>query len=109
MVATDVAARGLDIQDVSHVINFDLPEEPENYIIASAARPGWASRRAISLVTPDDRINLDASERALGITLERETSKVSSTSKFRAQAGQGLPNNWRAHPSPRKRARSRWA
>ncbi|HTT76060.1 MAG TPA: DEAD/DEAH box helicase, partial [Candidatus Binataceae bacterium] len=74
MVATDVAARGLDIDGVSHVINFDLPEEPENYIhrIGRTARMGREGI-AISLVTPEERASLGRIERALGIKLERET------------------------------------
>jgi superfamily II DNA/RNA helicase len=73
MVATDVAARGLDIPGVSHVVNFDLPEEPENYIhrIGRTARMGREGH-AISLVTPEERASLGRIERTLGITLERE-------------------------------------
>ncbi|HYA34034.1 MAG TPA: C-terminal helicase domain-containing protein, partial [Candidatus Binataceae bacterium] len=73
MVATDVAARGLDIPDVSHVINFDLPDEPEAYIhrIGRTARMG-KSGEAISLVTPEERSTLGRLERTLGRQLERE-------------------------------------
>jgi ATP-dependent RNA helicase RhlE len=51
LIATDVIARGLDIQDVSHVINFDLPDEPQNYI-HRIGRTGRADRKgeSISLV-----------------------------------------------------------
>jgi len=72
MVATDVAARGLDIPDVSHVINFDLPEVPETYIhrIGRTARMG-KSGEALSLVTPEEGLSLRAVERTLGVKLER--------------------------------------
>jgi superfamily II DNA/RNA helicase len=55
MVATDVAARGLDIPHIEHVINFDLPHAPEDYIhrIGRTARAG-AQGAALSLVSPDD-------------------------------------------------------
>src|ERR1017187_10869855 len=73
MVATDVAARGLDIPDVSHVINFDLPDETDGYIhrIGRTARMG-KSGEAISLVTQDERVNLARLETAPRKALDRE-------------------------------------
>ncbi len=74
LVATDVAARGLDISDVSHVINFDLPDAPDSYIhrIGRTARMG-KSGHALSLVTPEDLQSLNQIERTLGKKLKRET------------------------------------
>jgi ATP-dependent RNA helicase DeaD len=63
LVATDVAARGLDIDDISHVINFDLPNDPEAYVhrIGRTARAG-KDGIAISLVTPGEIHNLSRIE-----------------------------------------------
>ncbi|NMB90127.1 MAG: DEAD/DEAH box helicase [Chloroflexi bacterium] len=56
LVATDVAARGLDIEDISHVFNFDLPDDPEVYV-HRIGRTGRAGKTgvAISLLTPGER------------------------------------------------------
>ena len=56
LVATDVAARGLDIDDISHVFNYDLPEDPEIYV-HRIGRTGRAGKTgiAISLVTPREK------------------------------------------------------
>lgn len=72
LVATDVAARGLDIRTISHVINFDLPTVAEDYIhrIGRTGR-AKASGTAISLVTPQDRSKLIQIERLTGRNLER--------------------------------------
>jgi ATP-dependent RNA helicase RhlE len=72
LVATDVAARGLDIPDVSHVINFDLPEAPDSYIhrIGRTARMGKPGE-AFSLVMPADGLSLRGIERMLGLKLDR--------------------------------------
>lgn len=72
LVATDVASRGLDIPDVSHVINFDLPDTPDSYIhrIGRTARMGKAGE-AFSLVMPEDGVSLREIERKLGVRLER--------------------------------------
>ena len=55
LVATDIAARGIDVKDMSLVVNFDLPEEPETYVhrIGRTAR-AEASGQAVSFCTPDD-------------------------------------------------------
>jgi superfamily II DNA/RNA helicase len=71
LVATDVAARGLDVRDISHVINFDLPRNPEDYIhrIGRTGRAG-AEGIAISFATRNDRGALMAIERLTGAPVE---------------------------------------
>jgi ATP-dependent RNA helicase RhlE len=73
LVATDIAARGLDIHQLSHVINFDLPYVPEDYIhrIGRTGRAG-ASGQAISLVSPDENKQLQSIERLIKRRIERE-------------------------------------
>jgi ATP-dependent RNA helicase RhlB len=67
LVATDVAARGLDIDDLAMVVNYDLPTEAENYVhrIGRTARAGKTGR-AVSLVTEQDVYELPAIERYIG-------------------------------------------
>jgi ATP-dependent RNA helicase RhlE len=72
LVATDVAARGIHVEDITHVINYDLPEIAENYIhrvgrTARAGRGGVAS----TLITRDQRPELQQLERTLGLRIER--------------------------------------
>src|ERR671931_60472 len=64
LVATDVAARGLDIKGVSHVVNYDIPNSPDIYVhrIGRTGRVG-RSGRAITLITPKQRRDLEAIER----------------------------------------------
>ncbi len=74
LVCSDVAARGLDIDAVSHVFNFDVPFNAEDYVhrIGRTARAGL-SGMAYTFVTPDDGKQVDAIERLIKMTLERET------------------------------------
>ncbi|GGL53870.1 DEAD/DEAH box helicase [Wenxinia marina] len=70
LVATDVAARGIDIPDVKHVYNYDLPNVPENYVhrIGRTARAG-ADGAAIAFCTPDEMGELVAIEKAMGTSI----------------------------------------
>ncbi|HEX8853837.1 MAG TPA: DEAD/DEAH box helicase, partial [Pyrinomonadaceae bacterium] len=72
LVATDIAARGIDVDSVSHVINYDVPEAPEDYVhrIGRTGRAGKGGR-AITLVTPVDEMSMRAIERLTGQQVER--------------------------------------
>jgi len=74
LVATDIAARGLDIDQLPHVVNFDLPEVAEHYV-HRIGRTGRAGKEglAVSLVAPDERGLLKQIERLLGYTLRVRT------------------------------------
>jgi ATP-dependent RNA helicase RhlE len=74
LVATDIAARGIDVQDVSHVINFDCPHLPEDYI-HRVGRTGRASAvgDAFTFVSDEEQGDLRAIERAIGKRLPRVT------------------------------------
>jgi ATP-dependent RNA helicase RhlE len=74
LAATDIAARGIDVSQVSHVINYDLPATPETYI-HRIGRTGRAFRQgdAFSLVTPEDERMMRSIERLLSEPLERRT------------------------------------
>ena len=71
LVATDIAARGIDVEAVSHVINFELPNVPEDYVhrIGRTARAG-ASGFAISLCSPDERSYLKSIEKLIKLSIK---------------------------------------
>jgi ATP-dependent RNA helicase RhlE len=72
LVATDIAARGIDVEEISHVVNFDLPHEPEVYVhrIGRTARAG-EDGTALSFCMEDEREDLAQIERLIGRHLDR--------------------------------------
>ena len=73
LVATDVASRGLHIEGVTHVVNVDLPQDPEDYVhrIGRTARAGRTGK-AISLADEDYVFSLDAIQRLIGMKIPVE-------------------------------------
>lgn len=86
MIATDVAARGLDIPHVQHVINYDLPQCPEDYIhrIGRTGRAG-ASGASLTLITPEDYKQWKLIQRVLN----PDSSGKAANSNHRPEQGQG--------------------
>lgn len=72
LVSTDIAARGIDVDDVTHIINYDIPEEEENYVhrIGRTGRFGKGGK-AITFLTPYEHGFLEAVERDFGVTVEK--------------------------------------
>ena len=97
MIATDVAARGIDIKDLSHVVNFDIPNEPESYVhrIGRTGRAG-ASGIALAFCSPEERTYLGAIERLTQKKAERlqapedfHTDRIAGGPPKRGQRSQG--------------------
>ena len=74
LVATDVAARGIDVADLGHVVNFDVPAQPEDYI-HRVGRTGRAEATgdAFTFVSPEEEADIRAIEKAVGRRLPRVT------------------------------------
>jgi superfamily II DNA/RNA helicase len=106
LVATDVAARGLDIRTISHVINFDLPTVAEDYIhrIGRTGR-ARATGTAVSLVAPQDRSKLVQIERLTGRSLARGII-VGLEPDARSAKDNGRPQRERPGSGVAARARS---
>jgi ATP-dependent RNA helicase RhlE len=104
LVATDIAARGIDIDDVSHVINFELPEVPENYVhrIGRTARAG-AAGVAISLCDGEERNLLRNIEKLTRLNLP-SVDRRSGDERAAVQRSQPRPA---ARPAARSAGRFR--
>jgi ATP-dependent RNA helicase DeaD len=94
LVATDVAARGLDVNDLTHVIHYELPDDPEVYIHRSG-RTGRAGKEgiAVSIVLPRDAFSLSRMEKRLNLRIDREkvpTGRDIIAKKLHAFAGELL-------------------
>jgi superfamily II DNA/RNA helicase len=87
LVASDVAARGLDVKGVSHVVNFDVPWQPDDYIhrIGRTGRAGM-SGIAITLATREDREAVAAIEKLTGIKIARHGGGSGETAEAEPQA-----------------------
>jgi ATP-dependent RNA helicase RhlE len=97
LVATDIAARGIDVSDVSYVINFDVPNTPEAYT-HRIGRTGRAEREGIArtFVTRDDNAWLRATEHMIGAPIRRVVADGFATERIDAT---GAPSPGRARPA----------
>lgn len=101
LVATDIAARGIDVEGISHVINFDFPPQPEDYVhrIGRTGR-AHAIGDAISFVSPEDHGALRALERFISRGIPRRTATGFDLRESEVQAH---PRIERHVPAPQRR------
>jgi ATP-dependent RNA helicase RhlE len=116
LIATDIVARGIDVDEISHVINYDLPNNPEDYVhrIGRTARAGRGGS-AVTLMAPEEEMQLRDIERLIGITLpvrdlegfnygDRVVPPADRDAKKRSLAyGGGVMGRRRRGPSARRR------
>ena len=111
LIATNIAARGLDVEGISYVVNYDVPDDPDTYVhrIGRTAR-AEADGDAVTLVTPDDEPLIHRIEHLLGHKIERQTlpgfdydvpvpswARLSTeTLVKRASKGRSLSDRWRS-------------
>jgi superfamily II DNA/RNA helicase len=112
LVASDVAARGLDIPAVSHIFNFDVPHHPDDYVhrIGRTGRAG-RSGTAITIVAPADGRSVAAIEKLIGQTIPwmgkephasaQERTETGHTERERAETGEHRKGDSREDASPK--------
>lgn len=106
LVATDIASRGIDVDGISHVINYDFPKHPEDYV-HRIGRTGRAQAvgEALSFVTFEDYSALHSLERFIGRGITRKQSKEVDASSTRQTATQSaLPTSFTARRFSRKKS-----
>ena len=105
LVATDVASRGLHIESVSHVINYDLPEDPEDYVhrIGRTGRAG-ALGLAVSFACDDYVFSLDAIEKRVGRKIPVEWPQESLFRSGRVSQAPRGHAGFRSRPDSRREA-----
>ncbi len=113
LVATDIAARGIDVDGVTHVINFDLPNEPESYVhrIGRTARAG-AAGIAISFCDHDERAYLSDIEKTIRQSvpvIEDHPYHAADIANFTGPAKRGPQRKKRQGQRCRKPRRSKWS
>ncbi len=107
LVATDIAARGIDVEDLSHVINFDVPRTYEDYVhrVGRTARAGRTGD-AFTFVAPEERAEFHAIEKALGRRIDREPTpdRDGATPAVQPESFDRAPAAPHAQRSPSRRS-----
>ncbi|PIE14598.1 MAG: DEAD/DEAH box helicase [Rhodobacterales bacterium] len=109
LIASDVAARGLDVPSVSHVFNFDVPGHAEDYV-HRIGRTGRAGRegKAVTICTPRDEKNFDAVEALIQKEIPRlENPAKPSSRKPKTDSGKPVSSKSTETPKPASRADTR--
>ena len=111
LVATDIAARGLDIEELPHVVNYDLPHVAEDYVhrIGRTGRAGVAGE-AVALVSHEDRPLFAAIERLIGRRIEQRVVagfEPGSASRAPAERHQQQPSRHQQRQQPQRSERGR--
>ena len=113
LVATDIVARGIDVEELSHVVNFDVPNVPDDYIhrVGRTARAD-ATGDAFTFVSPEEEGDLRAIERAVGRTLPRITVTgfnydQAASERFEVPIGERIAAIRARRAEERKRAREK--
>lgn len=113
LVATDIASRGIDVEALPHVVNFDVPGEPDAYIhrVGRTARAG-AAGDALTFASPSESAQLAAIERAVGQRLERRTLqgfdyRAQPGGRFEVPVGERIANMRRERTQQRARSRAK--
>ena len=105
LVATDIASRGIDVEDISHVINYDVPHTPEDYVhrIGRTGRVD-AVGDAFTLMSPEESKDVQAIERFLGRSIPRVTIPDFDYGRVRADEGASARGRGRSHDGDRSGA-----
>ena len=120
LVATDVAARGLDIEGITHIFNYDIPEDPDSYIhrIGRTGRAGEEGK-AYTFVTPKNAEDLSSIEKKIQTTLKSKDmvkskngkpsrgSKSKSNFKNKSKSSKGKGNKWDRKSSNKGKSKKR--